>query len=299
MQTTWVSRTLTAPWALPGAASPTDDIITPAATGQTVFPVWSYPPGRYPFTWDVTSLVQSWVSDAAHNYGLLLRGDGETSVEYHFYSGDDRDDRYWPVLWVAYEPSGAPTLTPTPTATTGASATPTVGSSPTPTSTPAVSATPTASPTSVASPTAVHNVYSAVADTYLDQLAPTTARGLDRDYLWFQKNLYTPLVRFDLSQVPNGSYVRSAKLRLCNSPAWVVTMSQVLSSPAFSRLFSSRTSTFGGLTSRVTSARYIGVVMRAMRMPKASPRPAAAAISQRCSWRMRMIAEKSRDWRLS
>jgi hypothetical protein len=40
--------------------------------------------------WDITPLVQSWLSSPATNRGVLLKGDGATSVEYIYASSE-----YW------------------------------------------------------------------------------------------------------------------------------------------------------------------------------------------------------------
>jgi len=49
---------------------------------------------------DVTNLVQSWVSDPASNYGLMLRGDGTKAVQFTFLASEAAS--LWPVLEVTY-----------------------------------------------------------------------------------------------------------------------------------------------------------------------------------------------------
>jgi hypothetical protein len=40
--------------------------------------------------WDVTSLVRTWAANPSSNRGVILKGDGSTSVEYSFASSE-----YW------------------------------------------------------------------------------------------------------------------------------------------------------------------------------------------------------------
>ncbi|NOZ06071.1 MAG: DNRLRE domain-containing protein [Chloroflexi bacterium] len=85
--------------------------------------------------WNVTNIVRNWVEDGHVNYGILLRGDGDTEDSYAYYS---RQTNFKPSLVVTYtEP------TTTPTATRSASHTPTY----TPTRTPRATQTPTVTPT--------------------------------------------------------------------------------------------------------------------------------------------------------
>lgn len=106
------------------------------------------------FTFDVTSLVREWMADPASNYGLVLKGAGNVSVQYEIASREWGDSSLRPRLEIEYSrpsptpsPTSAPTSTPTPTAT----------STPTHTATPSIapSSTPTDAPTSTLTPSPV------------------------------------------------------------------------------------------------------------------------------------------------
>jgi len=111
------------------------------------------------FYWQITDLVQEWVSNPEQNKGMILIGAGNNS-EYHFYARGHT--ARLPALVVEYTvppATNTPTHTPTPTLTRTPieSSTPTETPTPiytnTPTSTPGPSATPTNSPTPTLSPT--------------------------------------------------------------------------------------------------------------------------------------------------
>jgi hypothetical protein len=96
--------------------------------------------------WDVTALVQDWVSGGVLNEGLIMIGGGEMYRHIYFYSSDYSDAARRPSLRVLYY-----VLPPAPTATSTATATPTI--SPTPTDTPTPTGTQTVAPTHTATPT--------------------------------------------------------------------------------------------------------------------------------------------------
>jgi hypothetical protein len=63
--TNWISPTVGSGWLVPGARSAVSDRVEPATYTQTV---------RAPFTWydwDITPMVQQWVSNPSTNHGLI------------------------------------------------------------------------------------------------------------------------------------------------------------------------------------------------------------------------------------
>jgi len=146
-EATWNEAASGDPWARPGC----DDTIWDRSPDESGFAIID--DDNATFYFDVTSLVQQWVSGTIANHGMILIGSG-SNVEYHFRSADSggpTDQRlprlivnYTPPL-ATYTPTTAPSVTPTPTASN------TPGPSPTPTHTPTATPTPTAtlSPTPV------------------------------------------------------------------------------------------------------------------------------------------------------
>lgn len=118
--------------------------------------------------WDVTSLVQEWVSGSVPNEGVLLLGRGDLSREISFYSSEYPEPAFGPKLCVTYFVT-QPTLTPT--ATPSATATPTV--TPTPTSTATPTGTPTSTPTPTATPTPTDTPTATATLTPTGTLSPT------------------------------------------------------------------------------------------------------------------------------
>ena len=136
-ETTWFSATQTVAWGAPGAnmtGSDRSEMATDIVTADGA-------PGWY--SWDVSRAVRNWLTDPAHNFGLILKSWTHSNPEYHFISIFTRSG-----IWVPYHPQlqieyrlpapVPPTPTPTPTAT--ATATPTM--TPTATPTPVATATP-------------------------------------------------------------------------------------------------------------------------------------------------------------
>ncbi len=93
------------------------------------------------YDWDVTSLVQEWVSNPQSNYGAIIQAHSSIAVAYYCESSENRTVNFRPALTVKYRipptPTPTPTFTPTPTSTP----------TPTPTNTPTPTDTPTATPT--------------------------------------------------------------------------------------------------------------------------------------------------------
>lgn len=123
---TWEKATATDLWGSAGCNDPiTDRFPTPAFTTT----VSNY---REWHRFDVTSIVQNWVSDPASNKGFLLIGPTH-AVIYYYASSQYPSPDVRPQLIVSW--TSAPTPTPTPTQTTTPVATPTHTATPTPTPT--------------------------------------------------------------------------------------------------------------------------------------------------------------------
>ncbi len=100
-EATWLFATGADMWGLPGAADGASDVeptpyasvlLKPAATTTKV-------------EFDVTQLVQQWVSGTLPNFGMLLKGVGNVSTQYTFRSSEQPyapNQRYVPMLEVSY-----------------------------------------------------------------------------------------------------------------------------------------------------------------------------------------------------
>lgn len=143
-------------WDAPGANSPADRSEEPAATAVLDRTgVW--------IEFNLTGLVQDWISDPLNNYGLIIQNSGIGNVVYYVRSNEFSVAAFRPKLIVEYRPYGGPTSTPTQTRTptmTGTvtptwtpSRTPTVTDTPTATGTPTYTGTPTLTFTPGPSPT--------------------------------------------------------------------------------------------------------------------------------------------------
>ena len=107
------------------------------------------------YTWDVTPLVQQWVSEPASNAGAVLRSFWtDYSVAYGFASAGHGGSQFRPKLNVVYQvPPPPPTPTHTPTATRSATPSLTRTSTGTATPTSTSTATESATPTNTLTPT--------------------------------------------------------------------------------------------------------------------------------------------------
>jgi len=155
-QANWSQATTDTSWGLPGANSAlTDRSADPLATRAVLSASGWY-------TFDVGSLVRTWIDNPDNNYGVILRGSGADAVSYSFASANYPAISVRPQLVIdciipAPSATPTPTLTPTPSRTS-LPGTPTPATR-TPTATPTVtrSATPTAtatrSPTPILTPT--------------------------------------------------------------------------------------------------------------------------------------------------
>ena len=95
---TWLEADTAIPWGGPGAsdllrdrhATPVGEVLLAGGEQRWV-------------TVDVTSAVRHWLEHPEENYGLLLRGEGTTSVEYQFASSQWRQAQQRPKLSLSYE----------------------------------------------------------------------------------------------------------------------------------------------------------------------------------------------------
>ena len=83
-QATWQVATVGNPWGVLGCNLPGTDLS--AGPEDTIFVnvlgAWN--------TWNLTALTQSWVSSPASNYGVIVKAEGLTSVEYSYAASE-----YW------------------------------------------------------------------------------------------------------------------------------------------------------------------------------------------------------------
>ena len=194
-------------WSHEGLQGVGTDIATEAeASGLLTGPGW--------ISFNITDLVQHWVTFPEENYGLVLKADGRTSVEYELASSEfPLDPSLRPKLYVDWEP--AP---PTPTVTgTPPTATPTHTSTPTRTSTP--TPTPTRRKVRLAFQQGLAN-YRGVTDTYIDAWHQTSNWGQGATFSVRQAGVRNALLRYDLKTVPSEAIVTEATLNL-----WVAYVS--------------------------------------------------------------------------
>ncbi|NOX62869.1 MAG: DNRLRE domain-containing protein [Chloroflexi bacterium] len=146
LEATWIQARNDEAWEAPGANGATDRATEPADSVEIAdLNVWR--------TFDITDLVQEWVSQPTENYGIALKGAAGGEVAYGFVSRDaDEPDQepFHPELVVSY---WLPTPTPTATPFSPPTPTPTVTITPTPTNTPTATATPTSTSTPTITPT--------------------------------------------------------------------------------------------------------------------------------------------------
>ncbi|MCD6520662.1 MAG: DNRLRE domain-containing protein, partial [Anaerolineae bacterium] len=182
MEANWTHRTTSLSWGAAGCDSSSDRSMT-ASGVATITEVNSW------YQWDITSLVQDWVSHPWENKGMILISD--SGRELRFYSSNYSSQR--PYLQIEYIVSGEPVPTITPTL------------SPTPGSTPSVEPTP-----------GIVEIRNASQDAYIDFGDPTGTHenlGL-RVYGFGYKR---SLLDFDISAIPPGAEIVSATLRLTAS----------------------------------------------------------------------------------
>ncbi len=232
-QATWSQASSGQAWGLPGCNDTNTDRRGTAESTLTTSGV-----NRW-YSFDVRSLVQSWVDGTLANNGVLLRQTIPAALSFNLAGAEKADGSLRPKLVVTYQGGESPLPTATPTATTLASATPTAtatdASVPTETATPTRTSTATATATSTATPTATllpttmptasgvettvtlqqgNGGYAGAEDTYLDQYNATS------NYSWADslkvgyKQTMAALLGFDVSSVPQNASVVSAQLQV-------------------------------------------------------------------------------------
>ncbi len=213
---TWNLAAVGAPWTLPGASAVPVDRAAAVYASENLTAKGAY-------TFEVTSLLSTWVQGGTPNYGLLLRGsESPGRVQYNLASREYTDPALRPRLILTYRP-GRPAATATATATPAPTATPTatVTATRTPTATPSASPTTlVASATATATPGAgvIEVTLGATADTDINAWFPTTNTGqaeVGRIRVGF---IMQTLIDFDLSALPATAVVESASLQM-----WVDT----------------------------------------------------------------------------
>jgi hypothetical protein len=171
------------------------------------------------FAFDVTRLVQHWVTDPTSNHGLILKGSGGTSVQYEFASRDFPVGAVRPWLEVLYgRSSPTPSKSPTHTMTSKppSSSTPSRTATARYTPSPAATRTPSPAPTGTRTPTLPPG-YAEIRvgnDTTLNAWSSTTNLGGEHTLSVRQGNIKSALLRFDLASVPSGATVINARLWL-------------------------------------------------------------------------------------
>ena len=198
-QATWNRAISTEQWYSPGCNALGLDRSTTGA-GEVWFTaasVW--------YTFNVKDMAQAWALDPARNYGVTLKStcNMAESVEYRIAAGNYASSSLRPKLAVQYTLSGPPpTLTPTP--------------HPTPTFTP----TPLAPPTVLTLQQGVDG-YNGTTDTFIDWWSQSATYGGEAtinvrggNYDTGRQDIRSPLLRFDLSPLPAGASVNSARLEL-------------------------------------------------------------------------------------
>jgi len=122
-EVTWERATNDEAWAVPGCSDPSTDRWPTAEAFVTLSPTIA----RYGF--NITDMVQTWISHPDRNAGLMLEADAlGVAVGYTFATREYWDASLRPELVVSYIAGGGPlpTATPTGSATTGPTLTPTV-----------------------------------------------------------------------------------------------------------------------------------------------------------------------------
>jgi len=207
---TWQQAMADGPWAVAGCNDPLQD-----RSDVFVADVWLTAQNRW-YDLDLTPLVQKWVQDPQANYGLIIKASGATSVQYDFYSSEHPNVAMRPRLLVRWHEVTPTPIPPSPTPTQTVYHTPTNTPSPGPSLTPSHTVEP--SPTPLPSPVSLvlreGEEYGRVADTFLDEWAENKNYMQSLKLAARQGGVRAPLMRFDLSSVPNYASVKRAILHL-------------------------------------------------------------------------------------
>lgn len=230
-QATWNQAEQGAPWGQAGAKDTATDRAA-SYSGNRIhmdaLNVWK--------SFNLTDLVQRWVSNPASNRGVLLEASAPSGTQYGLASSEHSNAGIRPRLTISYTlgEAGTPSATPTRTVTPPANATATPTSAQTATHTPAATGTPTATPSAAPYEVRVNAGGAAIVDTggrywYADraysalntwgyvgarsytyatsnEIAGTTDPVLfTSERFWYSPGSgYEPGYRFD---VPNGEYI--------------------------------------------------------------------------------------------
>ena len=159
-------------------------------------------------SFDITNLVQHWVTFPEKNNGLVVKAEGQTSVEYEMVSSEfPLDGSLRPKLYVDWK-----SALPTPTVT-GTPPTPTPTRTLTPTRTNTPTPTPTRKKARLTFQQGLAN-YQGVADTYIDSWHQASNMGQGITFSVRQPNIQNALLRYDLSTVPGETVITEATLNL-------------------------------------------------------------------------------------
>lgn len=214
-EATWNRATNAMAWGRPGANDTDTDRDAQALSTALVSGISRW------VDWDVTRLVQAWVSNPSSNMGMILKSFTTVGVQYHFASSEYGNIGLRPKLTIQYSLSPEPAATPTPTATPTATSTP-VPPTPTPTETvPPPTDTPTATSTPMPSGQEFTLVFqrgrdgfTGVEDSFLNGWAMDTAHG-SLNKLWLRSGEWMqPVLRFELNSIPSNAMVKQAKLSI-------------------------------------------------------------------------------------
>ncbi len=184
MGATWNLRMPGSPWSIAGCQGSTDRSLTAVATTNVLDPSKWY-------SWDITALVQDWVSNPAGNRGMILITTANRELRFHSKEAATNH----PYLRIDY--------------TTG------VGPEPTATHTPPPGTTPDPPPTRVP-PVEQLSEFRVSQDLQISIGEPDT--NLNRQGLRVTGHGHKKsLLDFDVSTIPQGSQIVSAELRLTAS----------------------------------------------------------------------------------
>jgi hypothetical protein len=197
---TWNRATATEAWGQPGALDVERDRSSR---------VYAHAVSKAERNWiefDVTALVQEWVSAPQANYGLLIAGEGSVSMQVNLASSSWAVIDFRPHLEVEYVP-----LAPTPTPRATNTLVPPTPDSPT--------LTPTASPTLLPVSGEITfqegvDGYQGCTDTFVDRWYPTMNYATKDRLVVRQGDNRSTLIRYDLRALPPTSNVISAQLHL-------------------------------------------------------------------------------------
>jgi hypothetical protein len=204
---TWQRASTDSPWSVAGCNDPGQD-----RSAVIVSDVWLTDVNTW-YDLDITPLVQEWISQASSNHGVILKASGTASVQYDLYSNNHANPNLRPRLYIVWREVTPTPVTPSATPTLTPYYTPTETGTPGPTFTP--SNTPTPSPTPLPQPTeVVLREPGEIIYTTLDMWKPDANYASDLKLQARQGSVRAPLMRFELSDIPDYASVKRAVLYL-------------------------------------------------------------------------------------